>query len=183
MFGSDGQRRVHKESRGVIKPKNLQDHSCWPHNKAKEQAYITAEEHQSRRWDEWIYIQKDVPQGAGIPKFYGLPKIHKEGVPLRPIVSSRGAVSYETAKKLARILKPLVGKSPYSDQNTRDFVQQVNIQLLQPECIISYDVKALFTLVPIEPAIEIIKKQKMTTNSNKEHPWQSITSSVCWSSV
>ena len=47
------------------------------------------------------------PTGAGTPKFYGLPKIHKAGVPQRPIVSSRGAVSYETAKELAGILKPL----------------------------------------------------------------------------
>ena len=28
------------------------------------------------------------PTGAGSPKFYGLPKIHKPGIPLRPIVSS-----------------------------------------------------------------------------------------------
>ena len=34
-----------------------------------------------------------------IPKFYGLTKIHKAGVPLRPIVSSRGSVSYNIAKK------------------------------------------------------------------------------------
>ena len=34
------------------------------------------------------------PTGAGSPKFYGLPKIHKEGMPLRPIVSSIGAVTY-----------------------------------------------------------------------------------------
>ena len=40
------------------------------------------------------------PTGEGTPKFYGLPKIHKAGVPLRPIVSSRGAVSYETVKEL-----------------------------------------------------------------------------------
>ena len=34
------------------------------------------------------------PTGAGSPKFYGLPKIHKPGMPLRPIVSSIGAVTY-----------------------------------------------------------------------------------------
>ena len=34
--------------------------------------------------------KKIYPTGAGIPKFYGLPKIHKVGVRLRPIVSSRG---------------------------------------------------------------------------------------------
>ena len=30
------------------------------------------------------------PKGCVPPKFYGLPKIHKTGNPLRPIVSSRG---------------------------------------------------------------------------------------------
>ena len=101
---------------------------------------------------------KIYPTGASIPKFYGLPKIHKVRVPLRPIVCSRGTVSYEKAKELAWILEPLVGKSPYNVQNTRDFVQQMkNIKLQQQECIISYDVKALFTSVSIEHAIEIIK--------------------------
>ena len=99
------------------------------------------------------------PTGAGIPKFYGLPKIHKAGTPLRPIVSSRGSIAYGTAKELARILKPLAGKSAYSVQNTKDFVEQLkNIKLLPQECITSYDVKAFFTSVPIEPAIKITKQ-------------------------
>ena len=38
--------------------------------------------------------------GAVAPKFYGLPKIHKGDIPLRPIVSSRGSISYEVAKEL-----------------------------------------------------------------------------------
>ena len=37
------------------------------------------------------------PTGAGSPKFYGLPKIHKPRMPLRPIVSSIGAVTYQTS--------------------------------------------------------------------------------------
>ena len=36
--------------------------------------------------DENTY-RKIYPTGASAPKFYGLPKIHKENVPLRPIVS------------------------------------------------------------------------------------------------
>ena len=84
------------------------------------------------------------PTGAGISKFYGLPKVHKAVVPLRPIVSSRGSVTYNTSKELARILRPLAGRSTFSVQNTMDFVEQVkNIKLQPQECIISYDVKAL----------------------------------------
>ena len=48
------------------------------------------------------------PTGAVSPKYYGLPKIHKAGVPLRPIISSRVSATYKTAKKLAKIIKSLV---------------------------------------------------------------------------
>ena len=58
------------------------------------------------------------PTGASSPKYYGLPKVHKTGIPLRPIISCVGSVSYETAKELSKILKPLVGNTPYSVQNT-----------------------------------------------------------------
>ena len=99
------------------------------------------------------------PTGAGSPKYYGLTKVHKQGVPLRPTVSSVGSVTYETAKELSRILKPLVGKSPHHVKNTKDFIQSLEgIQLKPDECMMSYDLKALFTSVPIEPVMNIIKK-------------------------
>ena len=45
------------------------------------------------------------------PQIYGLPKIHKDGIPLRPIVSAIGSPTYQLAKTLARILTPLAGKT------------------------------------------------------------------------
>ena len=108
--------------------------------------------------DETTY-RKLYPTGAGTPKFYGLPKVHKAGVPLRPIVSSIGAVTYETSKELSKILKPLVGQSPYQVHNNKEFLHQLQEQKLGPEYIImSYDVKALFTSVPIQPSIDIITR-------------------------
>ena len=65
------------------------------------------------------------PTAAVPSKFYGLPKIHKPGIPLRPIVSSIGAATYNTAKELAKILKPLAGMSALHVHNTRDFVEQI----------------------------------------------------------
>ena len=80
-------------------------------------------------------------------------------MPLRPIISSTWPVTYEITKELGRILKPLVGRSPCHIQNTKDFTHSIEgIQLKPDECIMSYDVKALFTSVPIQPAINIIKK-------------------------
>ena len=114
------------------------------------------------------------PTGAGSPKFYRLPKMHKEGTPLRPIVSSIGAVTYSTSKELSRILRPLVGKSPHHICNNQDFIEHLKGIILGPEeVMVSYDVRALFTSVPIKPALEIIEKllkedpdlQKRTTMS------------------
>ena len=100
------------------------------------------------------------PTAAVPSKFYGLPKIHKPGTPLRPIVSSIGAATYNTTKQLAKILKSLVGMSPHYVKNTRDFVEQLkDVRLKQGECIIFYDVTALFTSVPIQPVLNIIKQK------------------------
>ena len=99
------------------------------------------------------------PTGAGTPKYYGLPKVHKKNIPLRPIVSSIGSVTYETAKELSRILKPLVGRSPHHVKNNQDFIHSLEeIRLKPEECMMSFDVKALFTSIPIQPALKIIKK-------------------------
>ena len=56
------------------------------------------------------------------------------------------------------VLKPLINKSPHHIQSTRDFVNRVReVTLLPGECLNSYDVSALFTSVPIDPALNIIK--------------------------
>ena len=120
------------------------------------------------------------PTGAGTPKFYGLPKIHKAGVPLRPTVSSRGVVSYGTTKELARILKPLVRKSANYVQSISDFVQQLeNIKLQPNECILSYNIKALFTSVPIEPAIEIIRKHLEDEEDLQQRTSMTVNHIIC----
>ena len=65
------------------------------------------------------------PTSAVPPKFYGLPKIHKTGTSLRPIVSSRGPITYGVAKELAHIIKPLVGQSPHHLKSTHHIIQQL----------------------------------------------------------
>ena len=100
------------------------------------------------------------PTSAVPPKFYGLPKIHKTCTPLRPIVSSRGSITYGVAKELAYIIKPLVGQSPHHLKNTQHFIQQLQGKKLEPgEVITSFDIKALFTSVPVQPAIQIVKQR------------------------
>ena len=62
------------------------------------------------------------------------------------------------AKVLTKILKSLVGRSPHHIHSTQDFLEQANkVTLLCGECLSSYDIKALFTSGPVEPALSIIK--------------------------
>ena len=95
-------------------------------------------------------------------------------------MSSRGEVSYETAKELARIVKPLVVKSPHCVYNTSKFVQQIKcIQLQQGECIMSYDVKALFTSIPIGPTTSIIRKHLEQDKDLQQRTTMTVNDIIC----
>lgn len=85
------------------------------------------------------------------PKIYGQPKIHKRGIPLRPVVASYESPNYKVAKFLADILKNLTKSSKYNVMNATHFVNKVKSVKLNPgECCISFDVKSLFTNVPLD---------------------------------
>ena len=104
--------------------------------------------------------KKMYPTGVSPPKFYGLPKIHKKNIPLRPIVSSIGAVAYGVTKVLAEIIKPLMGCSQHHVHNSQQFAEEMKeMKLEKGECITSYDVIALFTSIPIPYALEVMKKK------------------------
>ena len=100
------------------------------------------------------------------PAFYGLPKVHKQGAPLRPIVSSIGSVTYELASFLAKILGPLVGKSEHHVQNSADFVNKIkDIRVEEDEIITSYDVCSLFTCIPPKEAISVVREALETDDT------------------
>ena len=103
------------------------------------------------------------PTGCGAHKCYALPNIHEHTLPqaihsLKAYTIQLWLVTYGVAKDLTKILKPLVGKSPNHINSTQDFTKQVkNVTLLPGESLSSYDVSALFTSVPVNPALGIIK--------------------------
>ncbi|KAI8510307.1 hypothetical protein Bbelb_112230 [Branchiostoma belcheri] len=112
-----------------------------------------------RGWECQIPSAELNPTTEQPPAFYGLPKIHKQSVPLRPIVSSIGSVTYELAGFLAKILGPLVGKSQHHVQNSADFVNKIkDIHVEDDETITSYDVCSLFTSIPPKEAVSVVKE-------------------------
>ena len=100
------------------------------------------------------------PKTKICPRIYGLPKIHKPAVPLRPIVDFTGSPTYAWAKFLAQILKPLSGKSTSFVLNSAQFAQEIRHLCLQHnEVMLSYDVVSLYTKVPVDDALTFIEGQ------------------------
>ncbi|XP_065326070.1 uncharacterized protein LOC135932513 [Pelmatolapia mariae] len=98
--------------------------------------------------------------GDAIPCIYGLPKIHKEVIPLRPIVNSINSATYNISKHLATILAPLVGNTPHHIKNSTDFTDKVQKLTLDPdETMVSFDVVSLFTCIPTTEAVETVRKR------------------------
>ena len=66
------------------------------------------------------------PVGTNRPRMYGVPKIHKAGIPLRPILSMTNAPQHEVAKWLAEQLKPVVKKySTFTIKDTFEFCEKL----------------------------------------------------------
>jgi hypothetical protein len=97
------------------------------------------------------------PCGSQPGRIYGLPKIHKSGNPLRPIVSASGTFNYKLAKLLAKKLDYL-RKNNTIITNTFHFVDELHSLKLDNSKtkMISFDITSLFTKVPLHRTIEII---------------------------
>ena len=93
------------------------------------------------------------------PRIYGLPKIHKDGAPLRPIVNIIGGPTYLLAKFLASKLKPLVGYTDSFVKDSSSFINELKgLKLERDDRFVSFDVVSLYTCIPIKESIDVISR-------------------------
>lgn len=98
-----------------------------------------------------------IPKESKPPRMYGLPKVHKPGVPLRPIVSTIDSPTYHLSRYLANILKEYTGNSTSHIRNSSHFIELISTIHIDPDDIlVSFDVTSLFTKVPINDSVNII---------------------------
>ena len=96
------------------------------------------------------------PSGSAPGKLYGMCKVHKDGNPLRPVVSMLNTAEYKLAKYLDNIIKPHI-PSRYMLNSTDMFINELNDFTFEPnDIIVSFDVCSLFTNVPLQETIDII---------------------------
>lgn len=102
--------------------------------------------------------KKLISYGSVPPRMYGVPKIHKAEVPLRPIINTIGGPTYALAKFLTGQLQPLVGKCPHHISNSSEFVKILrNITVAPSDLLVSFDVVSLFTRVPVNDAMNLLQ--------------------------
>ncbi|BHF81588.1 hypothetical protein SprV_0802472000 [Sparganum proliferum] len=94
---------------------------------------------------------------TAMARFYGLPKVHKQGVPLRPIVSLRGTPTFGLSKWLYQRLCFLTKDSEWTVKSAEEFLTRIkHLEVEADEVMVSFDVISLFTSIPPALAINTI---------------------------
>ncbi|KAF6773936.1 hypothetical protein AHF37_06135 [Paragonimus kellicotti] len=89
------------------------------------------------------------PGGCSSPQLYGLPKTHKQGMPLRPILAMSNSPQHKLARWLVEILKPAIQKfDSYSIKDSLQLADELERINIKNEHMCSIDVQSLFTNVP-----------------------------------
>ena len=107
------------------------------------------------------------PSGTERPRLYGLPKTHKPGVPLRPILSMIGSPQHKLAKYLNSLLDPVIKRySRYTIKDSFEFAKVISEASASNTFMVSFDVRSLFTNVPLLETIDICAEALYDNNNN-----------------
>lgn len=102
-----------------------------------------------------VLISNPIP-----PRLYGLPKVHKPGSPMRPVVSFISSPTYKIAKYLETWFKTITGfHAPLSVKNSIELSQFIIKNPPPPgSTLTSLDVIGLFPHVPLQPTRDRISE-------------------------
>lgn len=103
---------------------------------------------------------KITPKGSehAVPVFYGIPKIHKLPVKMRPIVPCHSAIQNPAGKYVAKKLKPIVESAPTVLHSSKDLAIKLSKVKLDPSrqyFIVTGDVVAFYPNIPMQKCMDI----------------------------
>ena len=74
------------------------------------------------------------------------------------IVSCIGSPTYSLSKQVAALIVPLTGRTQSSIKNTEDVIREVKgLYTAKDKRLVSFDVESLFTKVPVDQSVEVIR--------------------------
>ncbi|CAF2102745.1 unnamed protein product [Rotaria magnacalcarata] len=95
---------------------------------------------------------------SSLSVFYGIPKAHKIGFPIRPTISDIGSYQYKLSKYLAKVIRDARLQAESYIKDSFEFVKRIKeiaLDKQQKTCIMcSSDVESLYIKVPVDEAIE-----------------------------
>ena len=106
---------------------------------------------------EHLSCDKTLKEG----RFYLLPKIHKKGVPGRPICSSVNHPTSKVSKFVDEHIKKYVPETKSYIRDTQDFIKKIKSLGKIPEgaLLCTLDVSSLYTNIPNEEGIQAVKEK------------------------
>ena len=115
---------------------------------------------------DWLISRIDPEEewNTRLPRFYGIPKIHKQPTKMRPIIPCHSTVQGPAAKLLSKILKPIVQSRPYVLESSKELTMALD-KLVIPEgkrvFIVTGDVTAFYTNINVAHARDIVAEYCM----------------------
>ena len=105
------------------------------------------------------YFLSLIPANPSPGIFYTIPKIHKEGVPGRPIISGIGTLCENISGFVETILKPIVRTLPSFLLDTKQFLRKLSEHDdIPPDTIlVTLDVTSLYTNIPHEDGLVALR--------------------------
>jgi len=137
-----------------------------------------------KRWLQKEFISKQQcfklrSSDANLPKAYGLPKVHKDNIPFRLIVSSVNTALYSLAAFLQKIITDSLENTNGYTTNSFDLYKSLSDkQVQESDVLISLDVVSLFTNVPLDLAINSISKRWTHIQKNTKIPKDEFLSAI-----
>ena len=94
------------------------------------------------------------PSGSQPARLYGLAKVHKKNIPVRPVLSMPGSAYHKVAEYVAKCLA--VVPECRINASTKTICDNLKtVKLDEDEDVISFDVVSLYTNVPVMEAIQV----------------------------
>lgn len=110
-----------------------------------------------------------------LPIFYGIPKIHKQPVKMRPIIPCHSAIQNPAAKFVSKKLKPLVKAARSVIHGTKDLaikLSKLKLESRRKLFIVTGDVVAYYPNIPLKRCLDIVEEMMWQNEFGDAHPAQ-----------